>query len=408
MQISNASEIQFWPTGEDSFNTEEEGYTDDYCFHQKFLCTGQRRFQGADEDGTIRDYFLIGFDEDGEIVFNEQYDAEQAYPGNPANIFTPYPFTGWTNEAYYPIGANPWTIAAEPFADTGLSLIRTDYLVSPIFVQEQTFDIDITVTVETAAGKLHVEFYKEGVLIGSQETDVLGVGADQEITLSVDLTDNADECKFQIERTTGLSCKMTIKAVSTNVAVVAAAPVVYSLSMTPSDESMCDKKIQFKIFDGPDPDTDEELYYSDFIDFVSEWTNSPGSGRIDIQFKSVQNFAGLFYTEDSDYFMIQLDGRFRKERQVTAQKSLELTEVVLNTAQSVKTQRRLTIDDVPDYMHKKINLILAHASSGSVYIKGKEWSVEETYEEAERPGSYPMSPAEIWLTEKLSYQHNVI
>ncbi len=155
-------------------------------------------------------------------------------------------------------------------------------------------------------------------------------------------------------------------------------------------------------------DEESEIFHSDECEFVSVWENSNHEGRVSIQYKSIQNFAGLIYDSSSSYFSIDLDARFRKENKVSVQKVLELTEMVLNTASSLKKQRKLTIDDVPDFMHTKIQLILAHAASGSVLIDGKEWSIEEGYEEGSRPDSYPMTPSEVKLTEKNFYEHNVI
>jgi len=547
MVISDACEIQFWPVGEPSFNTEEEGYTDDYCFHQKFLCTGTRRFQGYDEDGVIRNYLLIGFDEDGELIYNEPYEYSQEYPGNGVDIFEDFPLSGWINE----ISGESWVLGAAPsiHIDFG-TLPDSKHLATPVNVTAQTFQVTINVTVAgDPVDELHISFLKDGVTEVGTHTELNVLPGTADIIFNVNTSDVVDKAVIFVETSPDISYSMdlTINSISTVATEVDATPVIYSKSLVPSDESMCDKKVSFKVgsvptFEadvfadfpiedwvnvagaGPDwtpgltasvtlpsgaqtsdyiqttadmfipagtfdisstwtnnnanvvididvlsegvvvgsivglvltfgfdeieltesitvsQDADqvrirvrkasgasttvqlilintdidatdldyEELYYSDAIDFVSIWANSPGSGRVDIQYRSIQNFADLIYDSESPYFQIQLEGRFRKEKKITAQKSLELTEMVLNTAASVKKQRKLTIDDVADYMHTKINLILAHAASGSVLVNGIEISVEEEYEEGERPETYPLTPAEIFLTIKDYYKHNVI
>lgn len=409
MTISDASEIQFWPVGETSFNLETEGYTDDYCFHQKFLCTGQRRFQGVDADGIQRDYWLLGFDEDGDEVFNEQFEIDQ----ESEDAFENLPFVDWVN---VPSGDGfPWTIDSTPSVTVSSGGFNTsDRLSTPIEdIIAGTYTINYDLTISGSTTSIVLDFRKSGISVGNA-TLSLASGSHVGST-SITLTDSPDEFRVYFSKLLTGSRTLTLNnPFSMNIGT---GPVKYSLAMTPSDESMCDKKIQFKIYTGTD-ETDgelditdedsEELFYSDFVDFVSTWANGPDSGRVDIQYRSIQNFAGLLYDSESPYFQIQLEGRFRKERKITEEKSLELTEMVLNTAASVKKQRKLTIDDVPDYMHTKICLILAHAASGSVLVNGMEISKEEAYEEGERPESYPLTPAEIWLTDKNYYKHNVI
>lgn len=417
MVISDACEIQFWQTGvETSFNLEEEGFTDEgYCFHQKFLCTGQRRFQGVDADGTERDYWLLGFNEDGEEIFNAPFVGSR----ESVEVFEDLPFVDWINITG--VDNNPWTLGANPSVSIGPlpGLEVSDYLSTPIEVQSAgTYSITYDLTI-TGSGFQTVSliFRKAGVVVGSENISFLEgthIGA-QYITL----TDSADEFLVQFSKL--LASTKTLTLNNPFSMDVGFGPVKYSLDMTPSDEAMCDSKVQFKIYTGTEVLTgddegeldithedSEELFYTDYVEFVSAWANSPGSGRVDIQYRSIQNFAGLLYDNESPYFQIQLEGRFRKERKQTQQKEIELTEMILNTAASVKKQRKLTIDDVPDYMHTKINLILAHAASGSVLVNGKEISIGETYEEGERPESYPMTPADVWLTIKNYYKNNVI
>lgn len=404
LQISDASEIQFWATGTSSFNLEQMGFTDDYCFHQKFLCSSQRKFQGYELD-EVNDYYLIAFDEAGAELYNEMFD--KTFP----SLFLQALEDG-ENDTLAPDGPShqPWTLGATPEVTIASPLGASALFLLRLYGAEAdtnyNFDYDILRTF-SVAGQVNMYVFDEaftgGIPLGSFTTS-LDVGefnytgvATVPYWLAVEVVNGGSG-----------SSHAEINSITWQEQTATSVIVKHSLSLTPSDESMCDKFVTFKIFDGPDPETDNEIYYCDAIDFVSTWANSSSSGRVVIQFKSIQNFAGLLYDSGSGYFSIELEGRFRKERKITAQKSLELTEMVLNTAASVKKQRKLTIDDVSDYMHTKITLALAHAASGSVLVDGFEISVEESYDEGDRPESYPLTPADTWLTIKDYYKHNVI
>lgn len=413
LQISDASEIQFWRTGEQtSFNLEEEGYTDKgYCFNQKFLCTSQRKFQGIDTDNeTLRDYFLIAFDEDGAVLFNQQFDFFQETIGYPADIFEPVPFDDWNNSGGV---GEPWTLGSLPSVTISPGVAGSEALQSPAMLTPSgTFDVNYHISNPDADDvDLYLRFYKNSVLVDTYVEILPGGDADISGTITVTLAEACDQVKVEVVKILGSgdSDIAFLDPFTTDVTPLAASPKVYSLELTPSDESMCDKKVVFKIFDGADPETDNELYYTDEVEFVSVWANGPSSGRVVIQFKNIKNFAGLIYNESSSYFNLEIEGRFRKERKITSQKSIETSGVVLTTASTVKKQKKLTIDDVPDYMHTKICLALAHAASGSVLVNGVEISLEESYNESDdRPESYPLTPADIWLTLKNYYKHNII
>jgi len=405
--ISDASEIQFTPTGQSSFNLEQMGFTDDYCFHQKFLCSSLRRFQGYELD-AVNDYYLIAFDEDGAVLYNEMFD--KAFP----NLFLQALADGENDS--WSAGPPTWTIDDDPSISFGSPLTDSKFYWVKLYGAQSGTDYNFDYLIDcTIGGTAQIRIY-----VVDQAYHDSGAGsplANQLVSSSTALasgtlayTGTGSTPAYIGVRVSNVSgtTSAEIQSIDWQEQTADVLVVKHSLSLTPSDNSMCDKFVTFKIFDGPDPETDTEIYYTDSVEFVTTWANSNSEGRVDIQYKSVQNFADLLYDESSSYFQIQLTGRFRKERKQTAQKSLELTEMVLNTAASVKKQRKLTLDDMPDYMHTKVNLILAHAASGSVLVDGLEISVEEGYEEGDRPETYPLTPAENWLTIKDYYKHNVI
>src|SRR5688572_12379699 len=326
MIISDASEIQFTATGQSSFNLETMGFTDDYCFHQKFLCTSQRRFQGYGADDL--DAYLIAFDEDGAVLFNEAYTKS-------TNLFLQALIDGVND----PLGVGTaWTLGAAPTVSVsgalGSSMLYYLKIYGAETLTDYDFLLDITRSI-SVTGQINIyivdqNYYDTG--LGSP-LGSFAMSADVQTYSYTGVAGVPAYLAVEVFNTSG-----TTSALINSIAWDGAAETLittYSLEMTPSDESMCDKKVQFKIFDGNDPETDDELFYSDFIDFVSTWANSPSSGRILIQYKSIQNFADLIYNSTSEYFNIELEGRFRKERKITAQKTLELTEMVLNTAASL-------------------------------------------------------------------------
>lgn len=532
MTVSDASEIHFTRTGEKSFNLEEEGYTDDYCFHETFLCSGIRRFQAW--DSILLKYDLFAYNCDGAQIFSTPYSVAQSYPGNGMDVFADVPLNQWTNKASG-VGQTWQTGLTAPKVILTSGTIGS-YALMPLKIAAPagTYNIAFETINSAVACVLNVNMKKGATVIDNIINIPVPVGTHSG-TFEVTLSEWCDTMEVFAFKASGAGTEVQLVSVSTDITAIDATPFVYSASMTPSDEGMCDKKVQFKIMKtkslddladftnnipqfgfstaetwtlGANPsnnisaagysyylsgkiayyqtevinydlDVDKsshlqvvnlsetnvilntlasiplsvgnnsgsvsipfiantyrigfavyndtgtalnadinsialddvtpvEVFYSDFVDFVSEWSNSSSSGRVDILFKSVQNFDDLFYNESSEYFQIQLDGRFRKERKITAQKVLELTEIVINTATSVKKQRKLMITDVPDYMHTKICAILAHAASGSVLVDGFEITVDGEYEEGtDRPDTYPLSPAEIFLTIKDYYRHNV-
>jgi hypothetical protein len=133
-----------------------------------------------------------------------------------------------------------------------------------------------------------------------------------------------------------------------------------------------------------------------------------------IKYSSVKNFAGLVYEDLVDDEVIECNlrvrGIFYHEKQGVEQKDIDLSNSkTINTASSLKIQKKLLIEDCPHYMHRKIQLALQHAVSGYVKINEVMWTISDTYEDfGTRPESYPMKAASVWLTRKNYVIRNVI
>lgn len=415
MTVSDACEIQLWPIGEDSFNQEVAGWTEPNCFSQKFLCTGTRRLQVLGDETENQELRLSILENGVEI---ETVDFVQTNDGIPA--IPEAPITLPSVEDTYNVGSgedwdsgvNPSIVMTEE--DGPQSKIRAmDY----DFIEGNEYEITVSVVYENASSSGNIILYILNEANNIVETEVYPytfIDTTGTITFPINFTAGSGYAKIGVRVESGGFGGYTFIASLDNITgtvTVPETPATYylnSVSFNPYDLGLCDKTLTFRVYDASESDPEVYLFYSDPVEFVSVWANGSASGRVTIQYKSVYNFASLIYGSGSPYFSIDLEGRFRKDNLVTRQKALELRSSVLTTAASVKNQRKLTIDDVPDYMHKKINLILAHAASGSVIVNGMEISLEEAYEEGSRPESYPMTPAEVLLTEKNFYSHNVI
>jgi len=337
MTISNASEIQFWPTGTESFNIKQLGYTEYRCFHQKFLCASTRRFQGVDTEFDV-DKYLFGYDELGAELYSEIYARENIFT-TPTDIdFENNEFTssltdwgnysgspgteaGWTWDSIGPLGVAK--------ADGTSGTLHQTYELHQQRINLGAGGYDkyppgdyvfkINLSNESTGGSSPLN---EGLYL--QATDTLGVFGEA-IPSAITIPRGGGFTEYTVPFTTTQPWKYftiyfykqgpgsgSVIKIYINSFKIDSSPLDYTVSrydieMIPSDETMCGKKVTFKIFDGSDPETDTELFYSDSIDFVQSWENTNHSGKVLMQFKSIQNFAGLIYDVDSPYFNLELD-----------------------------------------------------------------------------------------------------
>jgi len=425
-QVSNASEIQFWPTGEESFNIKQEAYTEDACFHQKFLCTGLRKLQvlgGADDDQELRLSILEDGEEVETINFTQTDDGIPS-SGGVTSAMSISALSTWLTRSISPSLAD-WILSATPgvnvmgsgpFTPGESEILHSGFA----FILGYTYSITITYTKLYNSGTsnprtLYLRAYDNSfnVIQTVSETTPASPGGTDSVTLT--FVSLGTETKIGVEVSDGSDIDIIINTVSgtQTTAVVPAVPANYylnSVSFSPYDYSLCNKFLTFKIIQkAVDLEDEIELFYSDSVEFVYEWVNSNHDGRVVIQFRSINNFAGLIYDEDSPYFSIDLDGQFVEPDFATTEKVSELTEMVINTASTLKEKSNLILNDLPRYMHRKVLLILQHSISGSVLVNDIEISLDGgSYELTKRDQKYNLKPAQIMLTHKNSYTHNVI
>lgn len=431
MTISDASEIQFWPTGTESFNTKQEAYMEDACFHQKFLCSGLRSLQvlgGADENQDLRLSILEDGVEVETLDFTQTNNEIPGTPGIPAipGVTSAIILPALSSGINISIGGADWVTGSNPSVSiTGTGTVISDvwsnnYNFIPGYTYNINFQIDCSFSGGLSVNKIYFTVYDIGnANLYSQIFSAFGSSVSG--MASFVATSGGVKFGFRIDKTGGASATFNadivlITATQTTpvTPAVPAGPVtpatyyLNSIAFSPYDYSLCDKFLSFKIYN-KDSLPDEELFYSDKVEFVSSWINSSVSGRVVIKFKSAINFAALIYDDDSDFFSIEIDGQFVEGEFQTTEKVLELTEMVLNTASTFKEKTNLVINDAPRYMHRKIILALQHSISGQCMVNGIPISLDGgSYTLTKRNQHYILKPAEILLTHKNSYIHNVI
>lgn len=157
-------------------------------------------------------------------------------------------------------------------------------------------------------------------------------------------------------------------------------------------------------------DDSNDLYKTDFHRFRSLIPITPYSGSKAIGYKSLGNFASLNYPNDGSFFTLRIPCKFFTEREQIVQSSINLTSKIIDTAEFIKYQRWLQIPVMPDYMLKKIGLVLGHSVKGQVIIDGLLWSKQEAINRSGPGGDikYPEQMADVWLTEKDNGVRNII
>lgn len=399
MEISNAIPIQFWLNGEESFNQKTVGYVDDVCFNQKFKCSDEIRLQFL--DNVSANYYLKGYDTNDNVLATLPFTKSQVYPGNNSNIFHDYPLSGFTNKA---IGIGPtWTLGVLPSVSLGSGITGSYALIESLTFPVGTYNISYKTTNTAAAAVFNVNILRSGVIIQNIINIPIAVGTDIYSDFQVTLLQYGDAIEIVAFKSTGSATVVTLKSLTTNVLAIPATPFIYDIFFLPSSNGLCDQFVKFKILDS----IDTVLAFSDSVEFVTSWIDTPSSGSIYIQYDSVQNYAGIAYPI-SEYYTIRLDGRFFHERRPLTTKSLALSSSSVSTSSTLKKQKLLTLDAMPDYMHTKVLEILSHSISGEVIINGLSYLLEDAYEQEELNPFNPLKSANVYLTDKNYLKRNVI
>lgn len=153
-----------------------------------------------------------------------------------------------------------------------------------------------------------------------------------------------------------------------------------------------------------------DAYKSDYLSFKSSIVSDTYNGSKLLSYKQSTNYASIQYPNTGNYFTLRLPCKFFTERTQTVQTSINLTSKSIDTSEFIKFQRWFQIPVMPDYMLKKVELILGHSVKGSLLIDSIEWTKQESMNRSGAGGDikYPEQMADIWLTEKNNGVRNII
>lgn len=392
--ISDALPIQFWLNDCDTYNEKEVCGVHHKCWCQPWNCDDDLVIQFTDD--SVNDYVLRVLNSDLEVEFESEFDYYQQYPGNPADIFEPFPLSGWTNEAVF--GLPPWTTGTTPSVTVFIT-VWSALLKSPVNVQAGTFDVNVTVTNNRAA-EIYITFFKAGVAVGDV-TIPSAIGISQVRTGEVTITDTADEVKITAARTTGFSTTVTIENIETDIDAVSATPVVFFKTFNPLDHGICNKQLNFQIVD-QSGSPEVVVAKSDCID-----VRTSHNCVTEIEYTNNRNFAGLVYENVSPLttFKILVPAIFFHERFPEEDNVIELSDSIIKTSGQVKAQRLFETDYIPYYMHRKLKLILKHQT---VLIDNQYWTKEESYDVLDGERRWPAKKGKCFLTEKNYVQRAIL
>lgn len=109
------------------------------------------------------------------------------------------------------------------------------------------------------------------------------------------------------------------------------------------------------------------------------------------------NYAKLDYSENPA-FMVRVESKFFEQRFPETNESEKESNAKINKLSSTtKVQRQLEAEPFPQYMAKKLTLILQH---NAIAIDGKYWEKEESIESRLLDRVNPFKTFNVWLTEK--------
>lgn len=431
--ISDAQGVQMWATGQQVYNEQDPDYVDKPCYNQEFKCTEDMRFQIRESDPT-KDYFLrIKNAKTGELLQTLPYvkTPDEVESSLEALQFENKTFdvnmSSWHNwEEDNDVGEDwddyelfSWFAGLEAIGslpDAAIYQKRAtkwpagNYTVKIIALNASSggsTPFDQTVRVCGSNNGFGVSSDIEVLEVLSDGWDRTGLF--EEKLISFTLTEETEGLGFVFFKLgSSLDSEISFRVSNiefTEVPETMSAGAIYDLSFVPSTYGLCDSKVVFEVAD----EDGIVIFTSDGV-----LLSSQPRANLRIQYKSNKPFASLFYTAETGYFSFRIEGRFFKERSVTEQDVLALSNnLIINTGSQLKRQRALVVGYMPDYMHNKLIIALQHAVSGSLKINNGideyEWTIENDYEPIESQSEkYAEQASRIWLTRKNYLLTNVI
>lgn len=353
--ISNANPVQFWLTGEESFNQKEVCSIYPACFCQPFRCDDPLNFQVYDTNSS-NGYFLKVLDKQGNDLIQT--------PSMPA-------LGSWGN-----LGSGTSWNSTPSVTFTGAFTTSKLFGVAFSIVRGFNYTFSINLSISTTVQYFRVVSLDSSNNILQVFNEYLNSTVD---TFSVTATVNAAKIAFIARADDAIPPNevVTVNSFSLTDFNLAFLQTNYgsyqSHDVSTSLDSLgitCGQEIQFVINDGTN-----DRAFSDCIDFQSDQDCTEL-----IQYSNSSNFAGLVFTSvsPSNYFYIRVPAVFFEEQFPQEQEDLELSDDTIITLWSkIEAKKTLDIGYMPFYMHMKLQMILM---MDNVLIDGIPYRKRDEYQ----------------------------
>lgn len=386
--ISDLNPIQFWQADCDTYNEKEVCGVHHKCWCQPWECDDELVIQFTDPE--VSDYSLRVLNEEGDVIDTVPFAVTEFEE----DIFADLPFSIWTNEAGP--DNNPWTTGTNPnvtFSSEGTSE-QSDFLRVPIVIPPGVYTITYTGSFGVV-GSLRFMFRNNGLNVGNAtRSNIFGNGS-----VNITVTETTDD--FIIYTSIGIASNTNVTFNSISSITITRDPI-FTASYTPSlaSPSICGEKVRFEIVDNASPDS--IVAKSDCIDIQQNH-----SCTTLIEYSNNRNFAGITFESVSPEvsFKTRVPAIFFHERFPEEDNVIQLTDRMVKTSGTVRSQRLFETDYMPYYMHKKLQLIF---KLQTILIDGLEWTKEDAYEIQDGERRWPVKKGKVYLTEKNYLQRAVL
>lgn len=417
MTISDAIPVQFWVNGVETFNQKEVCGINSACFCQPFNCDDEIRIQFSD-DGDFN-YLLSIIDEnDDEItslsfsematgIFQLSFIPSEVGVCNEKIHFSIVKDESFENPSFSN-GLTHWSsldqtanstdwVASNYLGDSsalgntfksnaplGAGQVSDSDLITHSFHQLTPTQRTLTWAMRiNAAAKLQISaltltlsarYYKNGVIVGVTQTVQSGMteSSSHSGTLLTSQSD-FDEIRF--------FCRAT-----------------YTTTNASNDLDWSFHLLQAEL-----NTIDETVASSDCLDIKTAHDCTQL-----ISYTNSKDFADIEYTTFSPNaeFYIRIPAVFFHERNTEEQERFETSgQTIVRLRDEIKIKRLLEIGFMPDYMHRKLLLILAH---DTVEIDSEEWVRNDPYEKVDGNRRYPLKKANVLLTQQGYIKRNIL
>lgn len=141
---------------------------------------------------------------------------------------------------------------------------------------------------------------------------------------------------------------------------------------------------------------------TDLINFTSYY-----QCLLKVEYKGNSYFERIYYDNFVDYFTAYFPAKLFFESSPHSVKEQKTIEGPINTGESITLQRKLVTDFMPGYEHRKLQVILAHATNGEVLIKGYNWFLQEYSQNDPPEDNYPQVDGKATLSRSDYYVRNL-